>query len=112
MQPLVTPELGNSSSQPSGGSPAVHSVNPPITFEPPLITSSAVDTALLYDMSAGVKALNATPQQNLQFVVLPILGSTPGSDLRTPVYTFLPVMTSPTNQSAPPISTVNQVLPM
>ena len=66
MQSLETLELENSSTQPSNGSPVVQGINPLLASEgQPLITSSAVDKALLHDMSAGLNALNATPHQIL-----------------------------------------------
>ena len=61
MQPLETPELGNSSSQPTNRPPMIQGHNPqPISEGQLLITSSAVDTALLHAMSAGLNALHAT----------------------------------------------------
>ena len=66
MQPLVTPELGNSSSHPSSGSLAIQSISPPVTSESLLlITSSTVDTALLHAMSARLNALNTIPHHYL-----------------------------------------------
>ena len=84
MQPLETPELGNSSSQPTNGSPLIQSHNPQPTPEGQmLITSSAVDTALLHAMSAGLNALNATSQQAAQ----PSISTAPptGNDFQPPV---------------------------
>ena len=107
MQPLVTHKLGNSSIQSSSGSPVVHSISPPVTSQSPLITSSMVDTALLRVMSVELNALNAAPHQSLQTAILPTLGSALGNDLRAPVYTIIPVMTSPICEPSPPISIVN-----
>ena len=57
MQSLETPELGNSSSQPANGSPVIQGHNLLPTSEGHLlITSSAVDTALLHAISAGLNA--------------------------------------------------------
>ena len=62
MQPLVTPKLGNSSSQPLGGSPAIHSISLPVTFESlPFITTSTVETTLLHAIFAWMNALNTAP---------------------------------------------------
>ena len=65
MQPLMTPELGNSSIQPSDGSPMVHNVVQPVNSEL-FITSFVVDTALFHAMSARLHALNGSPHLNLQ----------------------------------------------
>ena len=67
MQSLETPELGNSSTQPLDGLLVILGFNLQITPEGyPLITSFAVDTALMHAMSTSLNALNATPSQILQ----------------------------------------------
>ena len=63
-QSLETPELGNSSLQPTNGSPVIQGHNQEPTSEGQLlITSSAVDTALLHAMLVGLNALSATSNQ-------------------------------------------------
>ena len=64
MQSLETPDLGNSSSQPANGPLVTLGYNPQPTSEGQfLFTSSAIDTALLHAMSAGVSALHSTSRQ-------------------------------------------------
>ncbi|KAL5573475.1 hypothetical protein UlMin_023072 [Ulmus minor] len=94
MQSLETPELGNSS-QPTNGPPVILGCNPqPSTSEGQfLLTSSAVDTALLHAMSAGVNALHSTSRQGSQptISVIPTIGT--GS--QAPIYTTMPLATTP-----------------
>ena len=111
MQSLETPELGNSSTQTSGKSSVIQGFNPLITPKgQPLITSSTVDTALLYAMSAGLHALNVTPYQILQCTTLPTLRPTTGNDVQAPAYTTIPLVTNSIGQSVRPNPTVNQAL--
>ena len=110
MQSLETPELGNSSSQPTNGSPVIQGHNPQPTSEGQLlITSSAVDTALLHTMSAGLNALHATSHQGSQPTILAT--PTTGTGVQAPVYTTMPLATTPIGHSAQPRPTVNQPLP-
>ena len=71
-----------------------------------LITSSAVDTALLYVMSAGLNALNATSHQVSQ----PTISIAPltRNDVQAPIYTTMPLVTNSVGHSARPHPTVNQ----
>ena len=110
MQSLETPELGNSSSQPANGPPVILGYDPQPTSEGQFqLTSSAVDTALLHAMSAGVSALHSTSHQGLQ----PTIFATPltGARFQAPVYTTMPLATTPVSHSARPHPTVNQPLP-
>ena len=109
MQPLGTLELGNSPVQLPSRSPVIHSIVQPVGSEP-LITSYAVNTALLHTMSSGLNALNATPHQNLQSAILYTPGSVPLNDPLALVYTIPPVMATPVNNSALPNSAINQAL--
>ena len=96
MQPLETPELGNSSSQPTSADQL-------------LITSSAVNTALLHAMSARINALRATSHQGSRPTILAT--PTTGTGFQVPVYTTMPLATTPIGHSARPRPTVNQHLP-
>ena len=110
MQSLETPELGNSSSQPTNGSSVIQGHNQQPTSEGQLlITSSAVDTALLHAKLAGLNALNATSHQVSQPTIL----ATPmvGTEVQAPVYTTMPLATTPIGHSARPHPTVNQPFP-
>lgn len=107
MQSLETPELGNSSSQPANGSPVIQGHNPqPTSDDQLLITSSAVDTAFLHAMSAGLNALHATSHQGSQPTIL----ATPtiGTRVQAPVYTTMPLASTPIGHSARPRPTINQ----
>ena len=109
MQSLETPDLGNSSSQPAVGAPATHGHNlQPTSADQLLITSSAVDTALLHAMSAGINALHATSQQGLKPTILAT--PTTGAGFQAPVYTTMPLATTPIGHSARPRLTINQPL--
>ena len=109
MQPLGNPELGNSSTQLPGGSPAIHSIVQPVGSEP-LITSSAVDTALLHTMFVGLNALHTVPHQSLQYVVLHTPRYAPLNDPIAPIYTTPPAMSTLVSNSTLPTSTINQAL--
>ena len=110
MQSLETLELGKSSTQPSSGSPVIQGFNLLLTLEgQPLITSSAVDTALLHAMSARLNTLNAMHHQIPQSTILPALGSTVGNDVQAPAYTTMPLVTNLIYQSARPNPTMNQL---
>ena len=107
MQPLETPELGNSSSQPAPEPPAAHGLHPqPTSADQVLITSSAVDTALIHAMSAGLNALQATSQLGLQPTSLGTSATAPG--VQTPVYSTVPMAVTPVGHSARPLPTINQ----
>ena len=113
MQSLETLELENSSTQPSNGSPVVQGINPLLASEgQPLITNSAVDTALLHAMSVELNALNATPHQILHSTTFPTPGSMTGNDVQAPAYTTMSLVTNSICQSAHPNPTVNQALQM
>ena len=107
MQSLETPELGNSSSQPLNGSPVIQGHNQQPTSEGQLlITSLAVDMALLHAMSAGLNALNAISHKISQPTIL----TTPmaGNEVQALVYTTMPLVTTPIGHSARLHPTVNQ----
>ena len=108
MQSLETPELGNSSSQPTNGPPVIqgHNNPQPTSEGQLLITNSAVDTALFHAMSAGISALHSTPNQGSQPTIL----ATPTTEtgVQAPVYTTMPLATTPISHSARPRPTINQ----
>ena len=62
-----------------------------------LITSSAVDTALLHAMSARINALHATSYQGSQPTILVTLATT--FEVQAPVYTTMPLATMPIGHS-------------
>ncbi|KAL5546684.1 hypothetical protein UlMin_006371 [Ulmus minor] len=109
MQSLETPELGNSSSQPTNGPPVILGYNPqPSTSEGQfLLTSSAVDTALLHAMSAGVNALHSTPRQSSQPTILATPPAGVGSE--APVYATMPLASTPIGHSARPPSNLSSI---
>ena len=84
MQSLETPDLGNSSSQPTNGPPVILGYNPQPTSEGQfLLTSSAVDTALLHAVSAGINALHSTSHQSSQPTILATPPTGTGSQLQS-----------------------------
>ena len=107
MQSLETPDLGNSSTQPASVPPVVQVHNQqPASDGQLLITSSAVDTALLHAMSAGLNALHATSHPGAQPTMLAT--SLTGVGSQAPVYATMPLATTPIGHSARPPPTVNQ----
>ena len=110
MQSLETPEIGNSTSPTISGSPVIQGHNQQLTSESQLlITSSAVDTALLHAKSVGISALHFTSHQGSQPTIL----ATPtiGIGCQALVYTTIPLAMTPIGYSARPRPTVNQPLP-
>lgn len=71
-----------------------------------LITSSAVDTALIYAMSVWLNALHATSQLGLQPTGLGTSATAPG--VQTPVYTTMPMAVTPIGHSTRSRPTVDQ----
>ena len=107
MQSLDTPEQGNSSLQPTNGSPVIQGHNQQPSSEGHLfITSSAVNSALFHALSAGLNALNATSYQVSQ----PNILATPmaGTEVQASVYTTMPLATMPVSHLARPCPAVNQ----
>ena len=89
MQPLVTPKIGDSSSQPPQFQPTA------VANSTPFITSSVIDMALSHAMLAGLNVLHVVTNLVLQSIIPPTYMLVSRHDVRAPVYTTLPVMYGP-----------------